>query len=377
MTGKIIPSFAQRLLLWWKQHGRHDLPWQQQRTPYRVWLSEVMLQQTQVSTVIPYYQRFIDRFPDLASLARAQEDDVLALWSGLGYYSRGRNLHRCAQLCMSEHQGELPADVKTLTELPGIGSSTARAIISQAHNQVHAILDGNVKRVMARHAGISGWPGQSSVQRELWQAAESRLPKPDSGRGADYTQAIMDLGATCCTPRQAQCHVCPVASDCQALARGLVNQLPARRPRAALPQRSAVFLLLHQADGQIWLQRRPGQGIWAGLWCLPQFEDVASAQLWLDQAWPHLSSSKKAFVQLSETPHWAQFKHVFTHFKLNAQVYALECSTPGVTNGAAENDAGIWHGLDAALALGLPQPIRRLLENLEPHDLFGLKPPSV
>lgn len=352
--------FATRLLRWWEQHGRHDLPWQSQRTPYRVWLSEVMLQQTQVATVIPYFQRFVERFPNLASLACAEQDDVLALWSGLGYYSRGRNLHRCARLCMQEYAGELPDDPEILATLPGIGPSTANAIVSQAHDRVLPILDGNVKRVMARHAAIEGWPGQTQVVQQLWQAASERLPRQ---RGADYTQAIMDLGATLCRSRTPDCAQCPVAADCLGRQRDLIAELPGRKPRRSLPLREATFLLLSNPADEIYLLRRPNQGIWSGLWCLPEFAGHADMLAWLEQQ------------QLKQPPvsQWARFNHSFTHYKLSATVYRCQPKARSLQrfDQRVADVAGEWNSTKAALSRGLPQPIRRLLEQYADNDLLA------
>jgi len=244
------PAFAARLLDWHAVHGRHDLPWQQPRTPYRVWLSEIMLQQTQVTTVIGYFGRFVDALPTLPDLARADLDTVLALWAGLGYYSRARNLHRAAQLCVERHGGELPADLESLSALPGIGRSTAGAILAQAHGQRHPILDGNVRRVLARHARIEDDVTSAPVQKRLWTLAESLLPATQL---ADYTQAVMDLGATLCTPRNPRCEACPVRDDCGALAAGVVSDLPRKRAARAVPRRETCLVLLHDGDGRVLL----------------------------------------------------------------------------------------------------------------------------
>ena len=242
--------FHRRLLHWFRHHGRHDLPWQSPRDAYRVWVSEIMLQQTQVATVIPYFERFMARFPDLASLASADLDQVLHLWTGLGYYARARNLHRAAGVIVAEHGGRFPTDFEAVLALPGIGRSTAGAILAQACDQRHAILDGNVRRVLARHRAIEGWPGQKAVENTLWALAEELTPAEDV---ADYTQAIMDLGATVCTRSQPRCAACPLAEDCQARAAGRQADFPGRRPRKALPERHTRMLLLRDAEGQVLL----------------------------------------------------------------------------------------------------------------------------
>ncbi len=267
----MVERFADRILAWWDRHGRHDLPWQHPRSPYRVWVSEIMLQQTQVATVIPYFERFVRRFPDLAALADAPLDDVLAHWSGLGYYARARNLHRAARACMAQHGGTVPASAAELEALPGIGASTANAIISQAHDRPLAILDGNVRRVLARHAAVEGWPGQRAVHDRLWAEAESRLP---AARGADYTQAIMDLGATLCTRSRPACEACPVSRDCVALARQQVDRLPSPRPGLKVREKNLFVLIQQRDDGAVLLVQRPPAGIWGGLWSLPEADSL-------------------------------------------------------------------------------------------------------
>jgi len=259
-------AFSGRLLTWWDLHGRKDLPWQHPRSAYRVWVSEIMLQQTQVKTVIPYFNRFVERFTDVRSLATASEDDVLALWSGLGYYARGRNLLKAAKVCLEDHAGELPRTPQALVALPGIGESTANAIYSQAWDKPAVILDGNVKRVLARYFTVEGWPGKTSIHKHLWTAAEQLLP---AKRGADYSQAIMDLGATLCTRSKPSCDQCPVCHDCRAFKAGTVAHYPARRPRLKIAKKSFQMLILINSSGSVLLERRPPAGIWGGLWSLP------------------------------------------------------------------------------------------------------------
>lgn len=335
-------SFAQRLLTWWDEHGRHDLPWQTSRTPYRVWVAEIMLQQTQVSTVIPYFRHFMDRFPDLEALASAELDEVLALWSGLGYYARARNLHRAATMCAGRG-GRLPDDLETLLTLPGIGPSTASAILSQAHNRRHAILDGNVKRLLARHAGIDGWPGKSAIEKRLWRESETRLPDQDpEGRFADHTQAIMDLGATVCKRAKPACPACPVRADCRARREGRVAELPTPRPRRKLRMRETTMLIMLDKKRRLYLVRRPPAGIWGGLWCLP--EASGSDNLLRDSG------------PLGTT------EHAFTHFRLKIEFRHTEAAASEV------NDSnGRWLTPDQALAMGLPQPVRRFLKQSRFH----------
>ena len=335
--------FAARLLDWHAVHGRHDLPWQTPRTPYRVWLSEIMLQQTQVATVIGYFERFVAALPDLATLAAAPPDRVLALWSGLGYYSRARNLQRAAQLCLERHDGELPRDIDALAALPGIGRSTAGAILAQAHGLRVPILDGNVKRVLTRWHGLPGWPGASAVARTLWQHADAHTPP---ARVADYTQAIMDLGATVCVRAAPRCEACPLADDCVARRDGLTALLPERKPAKPAPTRSTCMLLLCREDGRVLLQRRPPTGVWAGLWSLPEFDD-ADVLGALAAGWPGEGEWRRPF------------EHVLTHFDWTLQ--PLRWRWPPRTRIDAALPPGRWFTATEALALGLPAPIRKLL----------------
>jgi A/G-specific adenine glycosylase len=342
---RIQTDFATRLLSWFDQHGRHDLPWQHPRTPYRVWLSEVMLQQTQVQTVIPYFEAFLARFPDLQALAAADLDAVLALWSGLGYYSRARNLHRAAQICAEQHHGGLPVDFDQLLALPGIGRSTAGAILAQAHGARHAILDGNVRRVLSRYRKVAGDPASSATQATLWQLSESLLP---DARLADYTQALMDLGASVCSRARPTCLLCPLQHDCGAHLTGAVAQFPQARVRRERPLRSCVQLWVQDSQQRLLLKRRPPTGIWAGLWSLPEAETQAAAVeiLRADGLRP-LSSS--ALTSL---------RHEFTHYSLDIQILAVEVESLALTDSETR-----WISAPGALALGLPQPVRRLIES--------------
>lgn len=324
-------TVSAKLLRWYDRHGRHDLPWQHPRTAYRVWLAEVMLQQTQVATVIPYYRRFLTRFPTLTALARAPQDDVLASWAGLGYYSRARNLHRAAQLIVSEHGGRFPNTFEAVAALPGIGRSTAGAILAQAFGQRQAILDGNVRRVLARWAAIPGWPGAPAAQKKLWTLAESLLPQT---RLADYTQALMDLGATLCTTRHPRCGDCPLAGDCKALHLDRVADFPAAKPRKARPHRRTHLLLIENSRGEFLLERRPAPGIWGGLWC------------------PPLSTKSVAGGQRLPIIH-----HSFSHYDLDLTPLRLR-------RRAKPGPQQRWATLNQALALGLPAPIKKLLQTL-------------
>ena len=274
------PAFAERLLAWFDQHGRRGLPWQQPRTPYRVWLSEIMLQQTQVKAVIPYFERFVARFPDVATLAAAEPDELMRHWAGLGYYARARNLHAAARQIVAEHGGEFPRTLEGLAALRGVGRSTAAAILAQAFDEPAAILDGNVRRVLCRWAGIEGHPGTPAVAARLWALAESLLP---AARAADYVQAQMDLGATLCTARKPACERCPVAADCVARRSGRTAELPAKKPRRERPHREAWLILAEDAEGRLLLEQRPGQGIWGGLsrdfviyiFCVPSCHSIS------------------------------------------------------------------------------------------------------
>jgi A/G-specific adenine glycosylase len=326
-------AFAPRLLRWHRRHGRHDLPWQHPRTPYRVWLAEIMLQQTQVATVIPYYARFLQRFPDVHALAAAKLDEVLALWAGLGYYARARNLHRAAQQIVDAHGGEFPRDFDAMLALPGIGRSTAGAILAQAFGARHAILEGNARRVFARHAGIKGWPGEPRVAAKLWRIADAHLPQKQL---ADYTQAVMDLGATVCTVREPACASCPVAINCVARTRDAVARLPSPRPRRVRPQRIAQLLLIENARGELLLERRPEKGIWGGLWCPPVVD-----------------GSKAGAKVLERLP---VIHHAFTHYDLELRPVRVRL------NGSRHT--GDWVKLRALSRYGMPAPVRKLLERL-------------
>ncbi len=344
-------DIATPLLGWFEQFGRRQLPWQQQRTAYRVWVSEIMLQQTQVSTVIPYYQRFIQRFPDVQALAGAAQDEVLHYWTGLGYYSRARNLHRCAQWVCEHHGGEFPADVEALSALPGIGRSTAGAIHSLAQGGRAPILDGNVKRVLARLHAIDGWPGASAVQKQLWAHAEAHTP---DRRVADYTQAIMDLGATLCTPRRPDCPACPLAAHCAARATGDPQRYPGRKPRREMPVRRSHMLLIEDAAGAVLLQRRDGPGVWRGLWVFPEAEPDQAAVDWcvlaLGQAPGQIRSA------------WAVFRHTFSHYHLDIEVTRLRL--PGSPRAVADGDGMLWYDPTEPASVGLAAPVGKLLAAL-------------
>lgn len=344
-----MSDFASRLIAWQKQHGRHDLPWQNTRDPYRIWVSEIMLQQTQVSTVIPYYQRFMARFPDIASLASAHEDEVLAHWSGLGYYSRARNLHRAAQAIAARHAGVFPRQLEEIVALSGIGRSTAAAIAAFSFGQRHAILDGNVKRVLARYGAVDGYPGDKAVEQRLWDTAEQLLPDSDIEA---YTQGIMDLGATICARSRPRCEACPVGDGCAAYAQGRVDELPAPRPRKALPERETTMLILLRGR-DVLLEKRPPTGIWGGLWSLPEAgvdDDIAS----LARARYGISPAMERRLP--------DVVHTFTHFKLNIRPRILS----GIDSRLAVHEPGLmWIDLEEALDAAIPAPVRKLLARIQ------------
>ena len=371
--------FAQRLISWQKQHGRHDLPWQvrggtardargldagvpptrllpqtagsasnvSEADAYRVWLSEIMLQQTQVATVIPYYLRFVASFPDIAALAAATEDQVLTRWSGLGYYARGRNLHKAAQLIVEKYGGEFPREFGKIVELPGIGRSTAAAICALAYHECRAILDGNVKRVLARYCGIEGWAGEKKVEAKLWQEAEALLPEGDV---ATYTQALMDMGATVCTRSKPKCVLCPVQADCVALQTERIAKLPSPRPRKVVPERQATFLLLLHGN-DILLEKRPSSGIWGGLWCPPQFDDEDAAKDWFVRNGMEADEGERMDV----------FSHTFTHFKLHITPLKIQLVRKPLI---AAQPGSVWLDVEEALGAAIPTPVRAILGKL-------------
>jgi A/G-specific adenine glycosylase len=341
-------SFATRIVAWQRRHGRHDLPWQRTRDAYRIWLSEVMLQQTQVATVLPYYERFVSEFPDVRALARAPLARVLELWSGLGYYRRAHHLHAAACAVVEKHGGEFPTDSTTLATLPGIGRSTAAAIAAFSSGERAAILEGNVKRVLARHRGIDGYPGTPAVEAKLWKIAESLLPS----RGIErYTQGMMDLGAMVCTRGSPRCSECPVASDCVARKTNRIDQLPAPRPRKVLPQK-ATRVLIFERGGEILLEKRPPLGIWGGLWSLPEAPLDEDLSMWIRT---HFAGDVVAGDALPP------IAHGFTHFALTLHPQRIRVKR---WNAAAEAPQFVWLTRDDALAAALPSPIRKLLRAL-------------
>lgn len=327
-----MPAFASQIIAWQKQHGRHDLPWQNTTDPYAIWVSEIMLQQTQVAAVIGYYDKFMRRFPNIHALSQASQDEVLQHWSGLGYYSRARNLHNAAQKIVDDFYGEFPEKFDDILSLSGIGKSTAAAISTFAFNRPMPILDGNVKRVFARHFLIEGWPGTPKIEQQMWEIAHRENPAEDA---IAYTQGLMDLGATLCTRSKPKCDACPLQAGCMAYAKNLVQKLPTPKPRKALPERECVMLVYMNAN-EVMLEKRANSGIWGGLWSFPEVEEIPKDA----QLLPALA-------------------HTFTHFKLHIQPVLIS----GKTQAFAPNT--LWLALDEAIQGAIPTPVRKILQQVK------------
>ena len=357
----VDPSFSAAVIGWQKQHGRHALPWQNTRDAYRIWLSEIMLQQTQVTAVIPYYQRFLESFPDVGSLAAAPSEAVMAHWSGLGYYTRARNLHRCAQRVSAEYGGRFPSDPELLADLPGIGRSTAAAISAFAYGTRAAILDGNVKRVFARVFGVDGYPGAKAVEDQLWRRAVALLPQTDM---ESYTQGLMDLGATLCVRGKPACEKCPLAQRCVALATDRVAVLPVRKPKKAVPERETVMLVIN--DGaDVLLEQRPDSGIWGGLLSLPELPLMPNAAEF-DRSVRGLVAP---FGEISACRKLTPFSHVFTHFKLHVSPYQVALESRLLH--AAQHQY-VWYPVSRLADAPLPAPVKKLLlAVLQTEDLLS------
>ncbi len=346
--------FQQLLLNWFDYSGRKDLPWQQDKTPYRVWVSEIMLQQTQVNTVITYFNRFIKHFPTLEKLAAANEDAVLHLWTGLGYYNRARNLQKTAKIIVQHYHGQFPNQLSELEKLPGIGRSTAGAILSIAFNQPATILDGNVKRVLTRLHGITEWPGIKETTEQLWSIAEQYTPMQ---RTADYTQAIMDLGATLCIRGKPRCLECPYQLDCSAHAQGIEKTLPLSKPRKTLPIRQVTLLILHKRSHLVLLEKRAPAGIWASLWSLPEVNGIPSA------AEIRKICKQRFQLQVEQSVLGQSFRHTFSHFHLDIVPALVTVKTTNTK--IMEHTQQIWYNLQHPQAVGLPAPVKSLLIHLE------------
>lgn len=352
-----IQEFSHQILNWYHKHGRKDLPWQQNPSPYRVWISEIMLQQTQVNTVIPYYQRFISTFPDVGKLAEASQDDVLSLWTGLGYYARARNLHKAAITLKNQYQSLFPESVDELVQLPGIGRSTAGAIASLAMNKKATILDGNVKRVLARSHCIEGWPGHTQTQKQLWSFAEQYTPDTHT---REYNQAMMDLGATVCTRAKPQCSKCPLKADCQAQITGQQKAFPQSKPKKNRPEKALALLMIINEAGEILLHKRPPRGIWGGLWSLPECQIDDSPQRYCEN---HLQ------IQATQLNQWETFHHDFSHYRLHITPVKImaQTSTKGIISRAghiADSNNLNWFQPGEIHKLGLASPVQKLLQRL-------------
>ena len=343
-------SYSQAVVEWFAEHGRKDLPWQQNPSPYRVWVSEIMLQQTQVATVIPYYQKFMASFPDVTALADASQDDVLHHWSGLGYYARARNLHKAAGIVRDQFDGQFPGDFDSVVALPGIGRSTAGAILSLALGQRHAILDGNVKRVLARHFAIEGWPGKQAIANELWRLAEENTPPQSITM---YNQAMMDLGATVCVRRNPLCANCPLSAGCRALQLHRVDEFPGRKPGKVKPLRQ-THMLIARCGSELFLERRPPSGIWGGLWSFPELSSRAAAVDWCQARFASLPQSMD---QLDTV------RHSFSHFDLDILPIVVRVAEASRT--VADDRAGHWYRLDKPPRLGLAAPVQKLMKSLQ------------
>ena len=343
-------KFAGKVLGWAELNGRSHLPWQLNPTPYRVWVSEIMLQQTQVATVTPYYLRFMQSFPDAGALADADIDDVLHRWSGLGYYARARNLHKAAIIIRDQFRGEFPPSFDDVVALPGIGRSTAGAILALSRGERHAILDGNVKRVLARYHAVEGWPGKSAVSRTLWDHAEQHTPTKSV---AAYTQAMMDLGATICTKTRPNCNACPLANDCDAHALGRETDFPGRSDKVSKPLKKTQMILV-RADAAVYLERRPPSGIWGGLWSFPEIGPNEDAASWCEQ-------------RLNATPvdlqRWQTVRHSFTHYDLD--IVPIAVRVQNATHAVADTGDRIWYELDSPQQVGMAAPVTSLIKKLK------------
>ena len=344
-------QFSEKLLNWFDEHGRKNLPWQQNKTPYRVWISEIMLQQTQVTTVIPYYQKFMERFPTVFALAAASEDEVLHHWSGLGYYSRARNLHKAAKSVVEDFAGEFPRSVEQLMELSGIGRSTAGAVASISMGIRAPIMDGNVKRVLTRYFAIPGWPGQSAVANQLWELADQLTP---NNRTGDYTQVMMDLGATVCKRSRPTCDICPIADNCIAHRTGQEKHFPESKPKKAKPEKSTIMVMMVNQFGEVLLEKRPPSGIWGGLWGFPEIADA-----------DHIAeqTQNKTGLTFGDCDFWAPFRHTFSHYHLDITPVLTFIEYPDNKNQHVikDGDRFKWFSLEIPAELGLAAPISKLL----------------
>ena len=355
---KKVNPFSERITAWYDLHGRKTLPWQINKTPYRVWISEIMLQQTQVATVIPYYEKFMLSFPNIDALANASEDDVLHHWTGLGYYARARNLHKAAKMVCEQHDGLFPEYLDEVIALPGIGRSTAGAILSLSLGQHHSILDGNVKRVLARHGAIEGWPGQKAVEQQLWQLTDQLTPQKDVVK---FNQAMMDIGSAVCTRSKPNCAQCPVAIDCKAQLAGRQKDFPGKKPKKTIPAKAAWMLVLHH-NGEVILNKRPPAGIWGGLWCFPQFETETAL---LEHINENVISEKD--VTNNDAEWLAGFRHTFSHFHLDIQPILVNIGDNQkllqFDSSVMEQNQTLWYNIQHPAKVGLAAATERILSN--------------
>jgi len=345
-----VTPFAQAILSWYDNFGRKELPWQQEKTLYKVWLSEIMLQQTQVTTVIPYFERFLQRFPTITHLAQAQQDEVLHLWTGLGYYARARNLHKAAQIVHQQYQGEFPQNIEEVNALPGVGRSTAAAVLSSVLKQPHAILDGNVKRTLSRSFAVEGWPGKKEVENRLWQIAEEHTPATDVDK---YNQAMMDMGALVCTRSKPKCTLCPVESLCEAKKQHKQLDYPGKKPKKEKPVKQSWFIILYH-DNQVWLEQRPQVGIWGGLYCFPQNEDSAIQQ--------QLDSRVVRDEDIEQQRTLITFRHTFSHYHLDITPVLIKLNKQPAL--VMEGSQGLWYNISQPEEVGLAAPVKQLIESL-------------
>ncbi|MXR68112.1 A/G-specific adenine glycosylase [Shewanella sp. JBTF-M18] len=341
-------QFHQRIVTWYDKHGRKHLPWQQDKTPYKVWVSEIMLQQTQVATVIPYFEAFMARFPTILDLAKADQDEVLHHWTGLGYYARARNLHKSAQLIASDYDGVFPTQFEQVLALPGIGRSTAGAILSLSLGQHHPILDGNVKRVLARHGAIAGWPGKREVEEQLWQLTNRLTPKAGV---TQYNQAMMDIGASICTRSKPKCEQCPVAIDCKAQLMGHQTEFPGKKPKKTIPEKLGYMLVIKDEE-RVLMSKRPPAGIWGGLWCFPQFDS--------QEALEEFAKAKGLTLESQEPIN--SFRHTFSHFHLDISAFVAHQSTSALE--IMEESASLWYNIAKPPKVGLAAATERILASL-------------
>ncbi|ELR65311.1 A/G-specific adenine glycosylase [Photobacterium marinum] len=343
-------TFSEAILAWYDKFGRKTLPWQLNKTPYKVWLSEIMLQQTQVATVIPYFERFMERFPTVRDLAAAEQDEVLHLWTGLGYYARARNLHKAAQMIVSEHGGEFPTDIEQVMALPGIGRSTAGAVLSLSLKQHHPILDGNVKRTLSRCYAIEGWPGKKAVENALWQIAETNTPAKGVER---YNQAMMDMGAMICTRSKPKCDLCPVTDICQAKAQQRQLDFPGKKPKKTMPEKQAWFAIF-QCGEEIWLEQRPPAGIWGGLWCFPQHDHHDLSGI--------VEQRLGTKVEVNQPEQLGAFRHTFSHYHLD--IVPMLFRLDNMPDMIRESGKGQWYNLNNPAKIGLAAPVQQILDSL-------------